>query len=116
MKIFLCAVLASFLIACGSNGPHATESTTAAAGAPAGKALIAKSDCLSCHKETEPMVGPAYNAIARRYAGREDAVPTLAAKIIRGGSGNWGQTPMTPHAGLSPDDADEMARYILSLK
>jgi cytochrome c len=38
----------------------------------------------------------------------------LADKIIKGGTGNWGEVPMTPHPDVSVEDAKEMAKYILS--
>jgi len=40
----------------------------------------------------------------------------LANKVIKGGSGNWGSVPMSPHPDLSMVDAREMIKYILSLK
>jgi cytochrome c len=40
----------------------------------------------------------------------------LAAKIISGGKGNWGNISMTPHPELSMDDAKAMVQYILLLK
>ena len=107
----------ALLVACGGNTSHSNDPNIHPAGSAAkGQQLIAKNDCLSCHKDLEPLVGPPYKAIADRYAGRPDAVLMLSGKIIRGGSGNWGQTPMTPHPGLSQQEAEEMVQYILSLK
>jgi len=40
----------------------------------------------------------------------------LVGKVINGGSGNWGQVPMTAHPDLKPEDAKEMVSYILSLR
>jgi cytochrome c len=60
-------------------------------------------------------VGPAYFAIAERYAGKEGVVASLSDKIIRGGSGVWGERAMIPHPSLSKDDAAEIVNYILSL-
>jgi cytochrome c len=39
----------------------------------------------------------------------------LADKIIAGGSGVWGQIPMSPHGDVSKADAEKMAMYVLSL-
>lgn len=81
-----------------------------------GLALVAKSDCLTCHKVEEQMTGPSYRAIAEKYAGApNDAISALAGKIIKGGVGNWGNVPMTPHPAISQDDAETMVRYILAL-
>ena len=95
--------------------PPASAPATAKIGdTEKGKALIAKSDCLGCHKIDEKLVGPAYKAVAAKYTMAD--VDKLAAKVISGGAGNWGQVPMSPHPSLSKDDAKEMVKYILSLK
>jgi cytochrome c len=60
-------------------------------------------------------VGPAYRKISERYAGKSDVSGQLIRKIIEGGSGNWGQRPMSSHPDLSPEDAGQIVDYILSL-
>ena len=79
-----------------------------------GAALIANSDCLSCHKNNEQVVGPSYYDVAAKYSVAD--IDMLAASIINGGKGNWGEIPMTPHPDLKIEDAKEMVKYILSLK
>lgn len=82
-----------------------------------GLALVANSDCLTCHKINEAATGPAYADIAAKYAGADDAqITKLANTIINGGSGNWGPVPMTPHPDLSEADAKQMVKYVLLLK
>ena len=78
--------------------------------------LIASSDCLACHQEKQKIVGPAYEEVAQKYAFNDKNVDYLAEKIIKGGSGVWGQVPMSPHPDIKEADAKEMARYILSLR
>jgi cytochrome c len=90
--------------------------SSGASDASKGKDLIAKSDCLSCHRENEKLVGPAYNEVAAKYEDNDKNLDYLAKKIIEGGQGVWGQVPMTPHPAISKDDAKEMAKYVLSLK
>lgn len=80
-----------------------------------GKALIAKSDCLACHKTEDKLVGPAYTAVAAKYPHDQNSVNTLTAKVISGGSGVWGPVPMAPHPTISKDDANKMIKYILTL-
>lgn len=81
-----------------------------------GLALVAQSDCLTCHKVEDQMTGPSYRAIAEKYAGApNEVISALAGTIIKGGVGNWGNVPMTPHPSLSQDDAETMVRYILEL-
>jgi cytochrome c len=79
-------------------------------------ALIAKNGCLACHKVDEPFTGPAYTAVAAKYENTDAVVDTLAQKIIKGGSGNWGTVPMIAHPSLSPEDAKTIVHYVLSLK
>ena len=97
--------------------PEPTEQTAATAAATPeeeGKALIAGSDCLTCHKEDAKLVGPSYQEVANKYT--EADVDQLATKIIDGGKGVWGEIPMTPHSGMSKENAQKMVKYILTLK
>lgn len=82
----------------------------------AGELLISQADCSGCHQKDQKLIGPAYVEIAAKYKDDAAAVDNLAAKIILGGKGVWGEVPMTPHASLAESDAKEMVRYILSLK
>lgn len=92
------------------------EAAPAAAAAGNGKELIAKSDCLTCHKEDTKVIGPAYKDVAKKYEATDANVKLLAGKIIAGGQGVWGEIPMSPHPQVSQADAETMVRYILSLK
>lgn len=92
--------------------------TDKAGGAPssAGAQLIDKSDCKTCHKEQEKLIGPAFVDVAKKYTNTPAMVDTLANKIIKGGSGNWGTVPMAAHTAITMDDARTIVKYILSLK
>jgi cytochrome c len=92
-----------------------TAKKASAADIEAGKGLLAKSDCLACHKVDTKVVGPAYIDVAKKYPATEANYDMLAKKIIAGGSGNWGSNMMSPHPTLSAADAKKMAQYILSL-
>jgi cytochrome c len=81
-----------------------------------GGALIAKSDCKSCHAVKDKSVGPAYMDIASRYKNDKATVRNLAAKVISGGSGVWGEHVMSAHPQLTAKEASAMVTYILSLK
>ncbi|MCZ2083544.1 MULTISPECIES: c-type cytochrome [unclassified Kaistella] len=87
---------------------------SAAAGKHEGLALIEGADCLTCHKVDARVVGPSYQEVADKYT--EADVEMLANKIIEGGKGAWGEIPMTPHAGMSKENAKKMVEYILTLK
>ncbi len=77
---------------------------------------MAASDCFTCHKIDSKVIGPAYNDVAAKYPATEANIDTLANKIIKGGSGVWGTTPMSGHPAVSVEDAKTMVKYILSLK
>lgn len=130
-KYFVSAALILFIAACGGgtgSSDASKDSGVAATTEPAsdditvnpdykaGLELIGKSDCLTCHKVTEKLIGPAYKDVAVKYADMDTAVTHLAHKIMAGGSGVWGAVPMTAHAQLSEADAEQMVKYILLLK
>jgi cytochrome c len=91
-----------------------TEPGAGAAASGKGATLIAGSDCTTCHKEHEKVIGPAFADIAKKYTTADEE--KLAKKVIAGGAGNWGDIAMTPHPSVSLDDAKEMVKYILSVK
>jgi len=80
-----------------------------------GKALIAKLDCLACHKTDTKLVGPAYTAVAEKYPQDQNSVDLLSQKVINGGSGVWGPVPMAPHPAITLADANKIVKYILTL-
>ena len=94
---------------------HLGTGVTGSVGGPGAK-LMAASDCASCHRDKEKLLGPAYTAVAAKYPNTPTNVAMLAHHIIVGGAGHWGDIPMTPHVGLSETDAKEMAKYILAMK
>lgn len=80
-----------------------------------GQALVDANDCKTCHHPTNKIIGPAHTDVAKKYEFTQANVDLLANKIISGGSGVWGEIPMTPHPGVSQEDAKKMAMYVLSL-
>ena len=123
--VAICALLT--IISCGNDkGDPNKESNimlpepvvkvmdSATAGKHEGLALIEGADCLTCHKMDVKLVGPSYQEVANKYT--EADVDKLAAKIITGGKGVWGEIPMSAHTGMNPDNAKKMVEYILTLK
>ena len=78
--------------------------------------LTRKYNCVACHAEVGRKVGPAYQDVAKKYTGRNDAVAYLAGKIRAGGKGVWGPMPMPPHPQVPEADARAMAAYIMGVK
>ncbi|MDB5209238.1 MAG: c-type cytochrome [Sediminibacterium sp.] len=122
-KYYVAIAFLAILGACGDNKteskdakPAATEDLSANPDYQKGIELIAKSDCLTCHKVSEKLTGPAYKDVAAKYENTDANVSLLTEKIIKGGTGVWGAIPMTPHAALSEADAKQMVKYILLLR
>jgi len=80
-----------------------------------GKNLAATLDCKACHKEAEKSIGPAYAQVAAKYEKDPKAKAYLTNKIIKGGSGVWGEVAMSAHPDLKPTDADMIVDWILGL-
>lgn len=120
--LFILSLSTIFFASCTNSDKPAEESkTTTETTSPttemsAGENLISKSDCVGCHNKTNKIVGPAYVEIAAKYPLSDENVELLADKIINGGTGVWGQVPMTAHPTISKKEAKEMSRYILSIK
>ncbi|MGV3658251.1 MAG: c-type cytochrome [Chitinophagaceae bacterium] len=134
-KLLVVTAVTATLIACGSNeasneGNETNAGTASEMPTPAppnasgisevdadkGLTLIAQSDCLTCHKVEDRIVGPSYKEVANKYPANDSTYNYLAQKIIEGGKGVWGEVMMTPHEGLPKEDALLMAKYVMSLK
>jgi len=112
------------VISCGPKEKKTTEEFVANESTEAkpavdviaqGEALVKASDCKTCHHPTNKIIGPSHTDVAKKYEFTEANVKMLAQKIISGGQGVWGEIPMAAHADLSPENAESMARYVLSL-
>lgn len=128
-KITFCAsvvVMGVLIASCGEKkeaknseeyvaNETATEAPAAMDPIAMGEALVKKSDCKTCHHPTNKLIGPPHLEVAKKYEFTKANVEMLAQKIIKGGTGVWGQIPMSPHTDLSQADAERMARYVLSM-
>jgi cytochrome c len=82
--------------------------------AQANLALAQKNACMACHGVDKKVVGPAYQDVAKKYAGQADAQAKVEASIRAGGSGKWGAVPMPAQAQLSDADVKTLTAWILS--
>lgn len=82
----------------------------------ANQQLAEKNGCMECHLLDRRTVGPAFKAVARRYAHDKGAAAKLFAKVKEGGtSGVWGDVPMPPNPQVTDDDLKQIIAWILSL-
>ncbi len=96
-----------------ANAAAPTQASSSDAAAIDAEALIKANNCLACHAIDHKVVGPAYQDVAKKYAGKADAVTELADHIQHGGSGRWGPVPMPPFANLSDAQAKALAGWVL---
>lgn len=119
-KTIVLFIVAASLYACGGGGDTSEKKEEKkAADDPAyteGMTLVANNGCPTCHKIDEASTGPEYRKVAEKYANTPENITMLAGKVIKGGSGNWGTIPMTPHPDVSQENAEKMVKYILMLK
>ena len=84
------------------------------------KDLVNANGCFACHSVDTKMVGPSFKMVADKYRGQKGADEMLAKKIIAGGNGHWndvtGGVMMPPHPGMSMDQAEAVAKWVLATK
>jgi cytochrome c len=76
--------------------------------------LAKQKNCLACHATDKKLVGPSYKDVAAKYKGDKDAVAKLAKKIREGGVGVWGQVPMPANPQVNDQEAQSLAKWVLS--
>ena len=76
--------------------------------------LIGKSDCKVCHQVDAKSVGPSFADISNKYKGKPGMTEKLVEKILKGGSGVWGEVAMAAHPALPVADAETIVKYILN--
>jgi len=104
------AAYASFVLSLFCAG------AVSAQGAQDGLALAKAKTCLGCHQVDAKRVGPAFTAIAQRYAGQADAEQYLSKAIRQGARGRWGAVPMPAQSQVNEQDAQRLAQWIISLR
>ena len=115
-KIIIASITVCTLVLAACGGGEPAKNISADPNYQKGKILVASSDCLTCHEINGTAIGPSYTAIANKYDNTDANVTMLSQKIIAGGSGHWGATPMAMHPDITQDNAKTMVRYILLLR
>jgi cytochrome c len=79
--------------------------------------LAKKSNCFACHTIDKKLVGPAYQDVAKRYAGDKNAEARLIEKVKKGGGGVWKDqgitVPMPPNSTVKDADIKTLVKWIL---
>jgi S-disulfanyl-L-cysteine oxidoreductase SoxD len=99
--------------------PDASKAAARAGPADSGSAghadavnLVKAKACTACHGLDRKIVGPGFNEVSRKYAGKPEAVDYLVGKILEGGQGVWGAIPMPAQAQLKEEDARVIAGWL----
>jgi len=112
------AVVSALPVAAAAQVAATTPAPAAkpAAGKPAvdsaAIALTQKYACNACHGMDKKILGPGFQEVAKKYAGRADGVDYLAGKIRAGGTGAWGAVPMPPQT-LGAAEAKQIAQWLM---
>ena len=81
-----------------------------------GHANAASEDtCRACHAIDNKVVGPPFREVAARYKDDRQAIEKLKKSMLEGSSGKWGDVAMPPNAGLTPQEAERFAHWVMSL-
>lgn len=107
-KLMMTAASAALLVLSGA--------ASASVDAQEAQALAQKNACMSCHGVDKKIVGPAYQEVAKKYAGDKGAKDRLVAKVKAGGKGVWGPIPMPPNPQVKNEDLEKIVEWVLSLK
>jgi glucose/arabinose dehydrogenase/cytochrome c551/c552 len=102
-------------LAAQPEGASADSSAAAHGPFAAGYALTQVLDCKSCHKENTTSIGPSFQRVSEKYAKDKKAATYLSQKIMKGGSGVWGDVNMSAHPDIARKDLNDIVAYILSL-
>ncbi len=78
--------------------------------------LAQDKSCLACHAIDKRVVGPAYKEVAAKYRNDKTAEAKLVQKVLKGGSGVWGQVPMPPNTTVNEKEATILVKWVLSQK
>ncbi|MDN5937077.1 MAG: c-type cytochrome [Salinisphaera sp.] len=76
-------------------------------------ALLREHGCTACHQMQGKLVGPGFAAVAKKYAGQDDAMGYLVDKIRNGGSGVWGSVAMPAHPNISKQDLTVITQWLV---
>lgn len=108
--IVMCAIGFTTIATLATAPAQAGQMTPEAA--RAAREIYQNNGCSSCHASADAPVGPSLQAIAERYQGKQVS-QALAQRIREGSTGRYGDLPHPPQA-LSPEDAEQVARWILA--
>ena len=100
------AALSLSMMICALAGKSAADENTTS--------ILKANGCNNCHAQSEQIVGPAFDAVHKKYEGQKGALDTLTNKVRLGGTGVWGQVAMPPNPQISDADLRLVLKAILA--
>jgi cytochrome c len=100
------ATLSLSMMICALAGKAAADEITTS--------ILKANGCNNCHAQAEQIVGPAFDAVRKKYEGQKGALDMLANKVRLGGTGVWGQVAMPPNPQISDADLRLVLKAILA--
>ncbi|WP_211451841.1 c-type cytochrome [Collimonas antrihumi] len=79
------------------------------------EAVAGEESCRACHSMDTTLVGPPFRAVAARYKDDQLAIEKLKKSMLEGSSGKWGSVAMPPNQGLTREEAERFAHWVMSL-
>jgi cytochrome c len=82
-------------------------------------ALAKKSNCMACHTVAKKLVGPAYQDVAKKYAGDKNAAAKLFDRVKKGTAATGGEvwkmgSAMPANGSVKDDDVKKLVAWILA--
>jgi len=105
MRTLMPALMLVTLWVLGLHGPARADAV-----------LSQQKNCNACHAMEGAITGPSFKAVAQKYASDRTAADKLTSRILKGGTGVWGNVPMPANPQLSDAEARRLAVWILGLK
>ena len=74
--------------------------------------IMASSNCFTCHKAKDKLIGPSFEEIAIKYSPTQENKEYLAQKITKGSEGLWGDEIMPAQPELEKEKISQILNWI----
>lgn len=75
-----------------------------------------KTTCMTCHHNSERLVGPSLAEIRRKFAGDPEAAAQVEKAIVDGSTGQWGNVPMPQFPQMEAEETKSLVDWVLGTR